>query len=163
MERWLTQPVTLSDRHCPDDPAWEIHDGEYWNWPRRQDSYIEVLPNTKYTRSSILESRGHALIPSTKDKFCTQMTLNLINMPSNTQTFPLNHYQAPTKNAMIHREVEDGAVLQTWHCLPRANQSPCASTIPSVIVSITIPICHHHHHHNCDQRLCSHLKSVREL
>ena len=59
-------------------------------------------------------------------------------MPSNTQTFPLNHYQAPTKNAMIHREVEDGAVLQTWHCLPRANQSPCASTIPSVIVSTTI-------------------------
>ena len=103
--------------------------------------------------------------PNTKHKnnFCTQMTLNLINMPSNTQTFPLNHYQAPTKNAMIHREVEDGAVLQTWHCLPRANQSPCASTIPSVIVSITIPISHHHHHHNCDQRLCSHLKSVREL
>ena len=103
--------------------------------------------------------------PNTKHKnnFCTQMTLNLINMPSNTQTFPLNHYQAPTKNAMIHREVEDGAVLQTWHCLPRANQSPCASTIPSVIVSITIPISHHHHLHYCNQRLCSHLKPVREL
>ena len=65
MERWLTQAVTLSDRHCPDDPAWEIHDGEYWNWPN-QDSYIEVLPNTNYTRSNILEPRSHA--PNTKHK-----------------------------------------------------------------------------------------------
>ena len=37
---------------------------------------------------------------------CTQMTLNLINMPSNTQTFPLNYYQAPTKNAMIHQALK---------------------------------------------------------
>ena len=164
MERWLTQAVILSDRHCPDDPAWEIHDGEYWNWPRRQDSYIEVLPNTKYTRSNILESRGHALIPSTKKQLLYKND-SKFDKQAHKHFHPIIT-KIITKHQQIlqcYRDVKDGAVLQTWHCLPRANQSPCASTIPSVIVSITIPISHHHHHHYCNQRLCSHLKPVREL
>ena len=105
----------------------------------RRDSYIEVLPNTKHTLKYLRVTRPR---PNTKHKknFCTKMTLNLINKPSITQTFPPNYYQALITNAMIHRDVKDGAVLQTWHCLPRANQSPCASTIPSVIVTITITI-----------------------
>ena len=139
MERWLTQAVTLSDRHCPDDPAWEIHDGEYWNWPRRQDSYIEVLPNTKYTRSNILESRGHALIPSTKKQL-------LYTNDSKSYKHALKYSNISTESLpSTNKKCNDTQGGGGWCCAPNmALSTPRQSE----------PMCQHHsfshrlHHHS---------------